>query len=203
MPKSRKRSSARRSPRAKTRRAKPGARGHGGFFHIQVRPRTEFVFFRNQDVGRRGGIERVAGRRANGSWDTQKWLIGKSEAHRDGQEARAGHRGRAQGAQAARLGAAPSRRRPLHRQAAPQDPGKRKADAGHAPRPTRQHQEGAGCVAQAAAETRMIRKLPSGKYRLYSRKKNPRTGKRRNLGTFSSRKAAEQHERAVQYFKRH
>ena len=86
MPKSRKRSSARRSPRAKTRRAKPGARGHGGFFHIQVRPRTEFVFFRNQDVGRRGGIERVAGRRANGSWDTQKWLIGKSEAHRAGKK---------------------------------------------------------------------------------------------------------------------
>ena len=49
----------------------------------------------------------------------------------------------------------------------------------------------------------MIRKLRSGKYRLYSRKKNPRTGRRRNLGTFSSRKAAEQHERAVQYFKRH
>lgn len=49
----------------------------------------------------------------------------------------------------------------------------------------------------------MIRKLPSGKYRLYSRKVNPRTGKRRNLGTFRSRKAAEQHERAVQYFKRH
>jgi hypothetical protein len=49
----------------------------------------------------------------------------------------------------------------------------------------------------------MIRKLGSGKYRLYSRKKNPRTGRRRNLGTFTSRKAAEQHERAVQYFKRH
>jgi hypothetical protein len=49
----------------------------------------------------------------------------------------------------------------------------------------------------------MIRKLARGKYRLYSRKKNPRTGKRRNLGTFTSRKAAEQHERAVQYFKRH
>jgi hypothetical protein len=48
----------------------------------------------------------------------------------------------------------------------------------------------------------MIRKLPSGKFRLYSRKKNPRTGKRRNLGTFSTRKAAEQHERAVQFFKR-
>ena len=49
----------------------------------------------------------------------------------------------------------------------------------------------------------MIRKLASGKYRLYSRKKNPRTGRRRNLGTFSSRAAAEKHERAVQYFKRH
>jgi hypothetical protein len=49
----------------------------------------------------------------------------------------------------------------------------------------------------------MIRKLPSGKYRLYSRKIDPRTGKRRNLGTFSSLAAAKQHERAVQYFKRH
>ena len=49
----------------------------------------------------------------------------------------------------------------------------------------------------------MIRKLRSGQYRLYSRKKNPKTGKRRNLGTFSSRAAALKHERAVQYFKRH
>jgi hypothetical protein len=49
----------------------------------------------------------------------------------------------------------------------------------------------------------MIRKLASGQYRLYSRKKNPRTGTRRNLGTFGSRAAAEKHERAVQYFKRH
>ena len=49
----------------------------------------------------------------------------------------------------------------------------------------------------------MIRKLASGQYRLYSRKKSPKTGKRRNLGTFSSRKAAEKHERAVQYFKHH
>jgi hypothetical protein len=48
----------------------------------------------------------------------------------------------------------------------------------------------------------MIRKLPSGRYRLYSRKKDPRTGKRRNLGTFSSREAARKHERAVQFFKR-
>jgi hypothetical protein len=48
----------------------------------------------------------------------------------------------------------------------------------------------------------MIRKLTSGEYRLYSRKVNPKTGRRRNLGTFSSRAAAEKHERAVQFFKR-
>lgn len=49
----------------------------------------------------------------------------------------------------------------------------------------------------------MIRKLASGEYRLYSRKKNPSTGKRRNLGTYTTRAAAEKHEREVQYFKRH
>jgi cell division septation protein DedD len=49
----------------------------------------------------------------------------------------------------------------------------------------------------------MIRKLQSGGYRLYSRKVDPKTGKRRNLGTFKSRAAAEKHEREVQYFKRH
>jgi hypothetical protein len=48
----------------------------------------------------------------------------------------------------------------------------------------------------------MIRKLKSGKYRLYSRKQDPKTGKRRNLGTFDSRAAAEKHERAVQFFKK-
>jgi hypothetical protein len=48
----------------------------------------------------------------------------------------------------------------------------------------------------------MIRKLKSGAYRLYSRKLDPRTGKRRNLGTFPTRAAAERHERAVQFFKR-
>lgn len=48
----------------------------------------------------------------------------------------------------------------------------------------------------------MIRKLASGRFRLYSRKRDPRTGKRRNLGTFATRAAAAQHERAVQYFKR-
>lgn len=48
----------------------------------------------------------------------------------------------------------------------------------------------------------MIRKLPSGGYRLYSRKVDPKTGRRRNLGTFRTRAQAEKHERAVQFFKR-
>jgi hypothetical protein len=49
----------------------------------------------------------------------------------------------------------------------------------------------------------MIRKIKSGEYRLYSRKKNPKTGKRKNLGTFKSLAAAKKHEKAVQFFKRH
>jgi len=49
----------------------------------------------------------------------------------------------------------------------------------------------------------MIRKLKLGGYRLYSRKKDPKTQKRKNLGTFDTREEAERHERAVQYFKRH
>jgi hypothetical protein len=49
----------------------------------------------------------------------------------------------------------------------------------------------------------MIRKLTPGKYRLYARKSEPKTGRRRNLGTFGSRAAAKRHERAVQFFKRH
>ncbi len=53
-----------------------------------------------------------------------------------------------------------------------------------------------------AIKANMIRKLRSGEYRLYSRKVNPKTGRRRNLGTFKTRAQAEQHERAVQYFKR-
>jgi hypothetical protein len=51
--------------------------------------------------------------------------------------------------------------------------------------------------------TTKIRKLPSGQYRLYSRTLNPATGHKRNLGTFPTRAAAEKHERAIQYFKRH
>jgi len=51
-------------------------------------------------------------------------------------------------------------------------------------------------------ERQLIWKLKSGQYRLYSRKKDPKTGRRRNLGTFATRAAAEKHERAVQFFKR-
>jgi len=48
----------------------------------------------------------------------------------------------------------------------------------------------------------MIKRIKSGEYRLYSRKKNPSTGKRRNLGTFKTQAAAKKHEKAVQFFKR-
>ncbi|MGB8893503.1 MAG: hypothetical protein WCD13_04195, partial [Pseudolabrys sp.] len=70
--------------RAKVRRAKPGAKGSGRFFHIQLRPSRDFVAFRVQDVGGPGGVERVAGLRANGSWDTAKWLVEKTHAHVEG-----------------------------------------------------------------------------------------------------------------------
>jgi hypothetical protein len=62
-------------------RAKPGSRGGGRFFHIEVRPASDFVRFRVQDVGAPGGVERVAGRRTSGSWDTAKWLVEKTHAH--------------------------------------------------------------------------------------------------------------------------
>ena len=60
-----------------------------------------------------------------------------------------------------------------------------------------------GAAAKAGHAGPMIRKLSSGGYRLYSRKVDPKTGKRRNLGTFDTREQAEKHEREVQYFKRH
>ena len=72
--------SSKRAPAARTR-AKPGAKGGGRFFHIELRPSSQFVGFRVQDVGGPGGVERVAGQRANGSWDTAKWLIEKTHAH--------------------------------------------------------------------------------------------------------------------------
>jgi hypothetical protein len=62
---------------------------------------------------------------------------------------------------------------------------------------------GSAGIARRTPRHTMIRKLKSGKYRLYSRKVDPRTSRRRNLGTFGSRAAAEKHEREIQYFKRH
>lgn len=70
-------------PPVQRRRAKPGSRTGGKFFHLEVRPSTQFVAFRVQDVGKPGGVERVAGRRASGSWATAKWLIEKTHAHFD------------------------------------------------------------------------------------------------------------------------
>lgn len=67
--------------RTAKRRAKPGSVGRGRFFHIVVRPNSQFVRFRVQDIGARGGVERVAGQRSNGSWDTVKWLVEKTHAH--------------------------------------------------------------------------------------------------------------------------
>lgn len=67
------------------RRAKPGASGKGRFFHIQLRPNAPFTRFRVQDVGGRGGVERVAGQRSNGNWDTVKWLVEKTHAHVHGE----------------------------------------------------------------------------------------------------------------------
>jgi hypothetical protein len=74
------RAHARAQPEGR-KRTKPGAAGGGDFFHIEVRSKEEFKTFRTQDVGEKGGIERVAGKRGSGSWDTQKWLIGKEHAH--------------------------------------------------------------------------------------------------------------------------
>ena len=67
--------------RAAKRRARPGSAGKGRYYHILVRPQSRFTRFRVQDVGARGGVERVAGQRASGSWDTVKWLVAKSHAH--------------------------------------------------------------------------------------------------------------------------
>jgi hypothetical protein len=62
-------------------RKRPGAGRGGEYFHVAVRPKTEFVTFRTQDVGEPGHIQRVGGKRSSGSWDTVKWLISKEDAH--------------------------------------------------------------------------------------------------------------------------
>jgi hypothetical protein len=65
------------------RRKAPGSTGKGKFYRINVRPKGDFTSFRIQDVGEKGGLERLAGRRSSGSWDTVTWLVGKDKAHVD------------------------------------------------------------------------------------------------------------------------
>jgi len=66
------------------KRAKPGSTGEGSYYRIAVRPKEQFVSFRNQDVGEPGGLQRISGRRSSGSWATQAWLISKDMAHIEG-----------------------------------------------------------------------------------------------------------------------
>lgn len=67
-----------------SKRAKPGSKSTGDYYRVIVRPEEEFVSFRTQDVGKPGGLQRVAGHRSSGSWATQAWLIGKDKAHKEG-----------------------------------------------------------------------------------------------------------------------
>ena len=66
------------------KRAKQGMKGEGDYYRIVVRPKEEFTTFRYHDVGEKGHIQRLAGKRSNGSWDTQVWLISKDDAHLEG-----------------------------------------------------------------------------------------------------------------------
>src|SRR3989338_267039 len=61
-------------------RQKVGTTGRGKFFHIEIRPKSQFKTFRIQDVGKKGGLERLAGKRSSGSWDTVSWLVSKEDA---------------------------------------------------------------------------------------------------------------------------
>lgn len=65
-------------------RKRPGAGGGGNFYRIEVRPRREFTTFRTHDVGDKGHLERLAGRRSSGSWATASWLVSKEDAHKEG-----------------------------------------------------------------------------------------------------------------------
>jgi hypothetical protein len=66
------------------KRAKPGTKGTGEYYRITVRDKYQFSSFKTDDVGDKGGIQRVAGHRASGSWDTQAWLISKDRAKKVG-----------------------------------------------------------------------------------------------------------------------
>ena len=62
------------------KRKPPGSTGKGKFYRIELRPKGQFSSFRIQDVGKKGGLERLAGHRKSGSWDTVSWLISKDKA---------------------------------------------------------------------------------------------------------------------------
>jgi hypothetical protein len=62
-------------------RQKPGSGGSGNYYHVEVREGNDFETFRTQDAGDEGHLQRVAGKRATGSWATVKWLISKDDAH--------------------------------------------------------------------------------------------------------------------------
>jgi hypothetical protein len=66
------------------RRAKPGTTGEGEYFRIELRSKEDFTTFRYHDVGDKGHLQRLAGKRPSGSWDTQTWLISKDDAHIEG-----------------------------------------------------------------------------------------------------------------------
>ena len=77
-------SSRKSATKSRTRRAEPGSRGQGSYYHVEVRPNQDFVTYRTQDVGDPGHLQRVAGKRESGSWTTVKWLIDKNDAHVEG-----------------------------------------------------------------------------------------------------------------------
>lgn len=68
------------------KRKAPGTGGEGSYYRIVVRPKTEFTVFRYHDVGGKGHVQRLAGKRESGSWDTQAWLISKNDAHVDNEK---------------------------------------------------------------------------------------------------------------------
>ena len=65
-------------------RKRPGTGGGGKYFRIEVRPGEKFMLYRMQTLGRAGHTKRLAGQRANGTWDTKSWLVAKTDAHREG-----------------------------------------------------------------------------------------------------------------------
>lgn len=73
-------------------REQPGRGGEGDYYHVGVRSKSDFETFRTHDIGEQGGLQRVAGKRSSGSWDTVKWLVSKDFAHVEGDMLIADHK---------------------------------------------------------------------------------------------------------------